>query len=285
LLKKSGHTQISDSRHHVPFFLRFPKRFSKALKSDRLVWNPDLFCTLIELTGVDKPDNIDLDGLSLVPLMEADETDWPDRAIILQCPRQRFGEKFKNASIKTQWWRLMEGETLTDAQNDPLQLKDVAGRHPDVVEKLRRIYAQWWPEVEEGMVDFARPILGSRHAPASRLTAMEWTDGASIWSVGHLQKLVSGSWSVQVERTGLYEIELRRYPRQTPRPIGAVSARLIIGDIDVAQPIDPTDVKAVFKVKLKAGPAKLTTILQTPTGKLFSAYYAYTKGSVKNHIG
>ena len=257
--KKTGSV---DGRHLVPFLISQPGRI-KPGKSDRLVWNPDLAPTLLDLCGVPAPDGQRFDGQSVRPILEGVDN-WPDRTIFLQCPRARTGRSFVHAAVKTQRWRLMDGVRLTDAEADPLQMKDVSADHPDVVERLRVAYETWWETVDQGEAPMARPVIGADTCPATRLHAMQWHFGFSPWHLKHLADHHSGGWKVRVAEAGRYQIELRRYPQPSDQSIGATEARLQIGRVDVTAPLKTSQAAIQFEVKLEAGDTELKTFLTAP---------------------
>jgi arylsulfatase A-like enzyme len=270
--KKTGSV---DGRHLVPFLIRQPGRI-KPGKSDELVWNPDLMPTLLDLCDVATPGSPQFDGQSLRSILEGTGNKRLARTIILQCPRARTGRLFEHAAVKTQRWRLMDGVRLTDAQADPLQMKDVSADHPEVVERLRAAYETWWKTVDQGEAPVARPVIGADACPATRLHAMQWHFGFSPWHPKHLADHHSGGWKVHVAKAGRYRIELRRYPRPSDLAIGATEARLQIGRVDITAPLKVSQAAIQFDVELEAGDTELKTILTAPgRGRPFSAYFAY----------
>jgi len=267
-------THSVDGRHVVPFLIRQPSRIPVG-KSDLLVWNPDLLPTVLDLCGVDPPKGLDFDGRSLRLVMENPDQEYPDRIIILQCPRKREGDPFVHAAIKTQRWRLMEGKRLSDAENDPLQMKDVSDEYPEVVARLRNEYMEWWKTVDEGRVPMARPVIGAEECPTTTLHAMLWHFGDSPWHPDQMNHIYAGGWKVRVAESGRYRIELRRYPESARKAIGATQARLEIGGLKKNSQLKPADTHADFEVELDAGDYDVKTHFSSPeVDQSWSAYFA-----------
>ncbi len=102
----------------------------------------DITPTLLDLCGVEIPAS--MDGRSLQPLL-AGAANWEDdRALIVQCPRNRVREEWANAAVKTQRWRLVGGDLLYDIVADPSQRDNVAAKYPSVVERLSKTYSKFW---------------------------------------------------------------------------------------------------------------------------------------------
>ena len=96
-----------------------------------------------------------------------------------------------------------------------------------------------------------------------------------------------GFWAVDIERDGMYEFELRRWPEEVDAPINqaidrgkaitATQARLKIANADLTKPV-PVDAHGVtFRVRLKAGKTRLQTWLSDKKGTSLGAYYVYAK--------
>src|SRR5690606_30880684 len=125
---------------HSPLIVRTPNMAAPGEASDGLVESVDLYPTLTQLCGLTTPE--DLDGKSLVPLLEdpahagkqAAYGFWPGRT-----------------SVRTDRYRLVAYNDpqedapqfeLFDHQRDPLETVNVAGEHPEVVERLRSLIAE-----------------------------------------------------------------------------------------------------------------------------------------------
>mgnify|MGYP006982248919 CR=1 FL=1 len=129
------------------------------------------------------------------------------------------------------------------------------------------------------------------------LTACEWWD-VFVDQQAQVRRGVSrnGVWHLEVAAAGEYEIELRRWPREAQAAMSAgfpaqphafgkfpagialpvARARLRVGSIETARPVEPGDEAAVFRVWLSAGPTTLQTWPDDASGReLCGAYYAY----------
>lgn len=116
-----------------PLMIKVPGMSPRFIKGDQVVSSVDLYPTLMELTETEA--KFELDGQSLVNLMK--EGNDPERENL-------SFSYFKNGiSMRTERFRLTryfreEAPTveLYDHHHDPLESKNVAEDHPDVVEKL-----------------------------------------------------------------------------------------------------------------------------------------------------
>jgi N-acetylglucosamine-6-sulfatase len=112
----------------VPFIVYAPGIFI-ARTDSRLVANIDLAPTFAELAGVLIPN--DVDGKSLLPLLNNKDTAWRDAILIEHWPTEEgVGAKIPEFyGVRTTEWKYVEyatGETeLFDLNNDPYELNNV----------------------------------------------------------------------------------------------------------------------------------------------------------------
>ena len=133
---------------------------------DRLAAHIDLFPTLAELTGAILSDRVkaQVEGRSLVPLLESPEAKWDDRILVTHVGRWPKGAeiddyKYTRCSVRTGQWHLVcdgNGQKqwqLFDAQKDPGETTDVAAQYPEVVNELDAAYDRWWESLPSLLVN------------------------------------------------------------------------------------------------------------------------------------
>jgi len=264
-----------DPAHHVPFMVRLPG--VKPRTTHRLAGMIDFFPTILDLCGIEPPS--DCDGLSLKPLLAGGDADYrSERTLIIQCPRGRVATKWKNASVKTDRWRLVEGTKLYDALADPRQKQDVATRHPEVVAHLRAKYEAYWADLPDQASTLSRHLLGAKECPEVVLNGMDWYVGSAPWNVGHFRKRGNGAWPVTILKDGKYTFDCRVFPREANRPSGVTKAKIRIGGVEREQAVDASSLGATFELDLKAGDYDLQTWL-TEDARERGALFVYVTSS------
>ena len=106
------------------------------------------------------PAEVKLDGVSLMPLLRGDKVDWPDRMLFFQWHRGDEPEMYRACAARSQRWKLVQPRgvgagpftekprfELYDMAADPFEMKDLAGEHPEVVERMKRAYEDWFKDV------------------------------------------------------------------------------------------------------------------------------------------
>lgn len=167
---KKGSPHEGGSR--VPLFMRLPGRIKPSVDVDRLTRHFDLFPTLAAIAGADVPADVELDGRSLVPLIDNPAAAWPDRELFFHVGRWnkkgapgRWGAgntdpdaaKYVGFAVRNQRWRLV-GKELYDIDADPGETNDVAQEHPQVAAELLKAFDAWWDEVRPLMINEDAPL-------------------------------------------------------------------------------------------------------------------------------
>ncbi|HID07217.1 MAG TPA: N-acetylgalactosamine 6-sulfate sulfatase, partial [Armatimonadetes bacterium] len=126
-----------DGGHRTPCFIRWAGELQEGRDISSLTAHFDLLPTLIELCGLENPERIQFDGISLVPLLTGAVRDLPDRTIIVHTQQIDHPQKWRTCAVMTNRWRLVNGGELYDMTIDPGQEKNVANQYQDVVKELR----------------------------------------------------------------------------------------------------------------------------------------------------
>jgi hypothetical protein len=99
---------------------------------------------------------------------------------------------------------------LYDLEADASEENDLAAQHPEVVERLKKGYEEWFEDVSSTRgYDPPRIPLGTEHENPVTLTRQDWR---IVGPDGYGDKNL-GFWEVEVAAAGNYEVQLR-FPRQ-----------------------------------------------------------------------
>ena len=276
-------SEVYEGGVRSPFLAYWPGRLTAGVSSDRIAAHIDVMPTVLDACGVARPADLQLDGRSLLPLLEGREVDWPDRALVIQAHRGDVAVRYHNFLLRTQDWKLLSASgfgrelesvepklELYDMRTDPLELVDVAEHEPELVARLRRRYDAWFDDVSSTRPDnYAPPRiqLGSEHAPEVVLTRQDWrrTSEDGGWGGSSL-----GHWEVLVVGDRDYRVEVRFPPR---RSVGRVTLRL--GEREWSSGVSAAASEHVFdSVRLPVGPSRLEVVLEDDQGA-FGAYQVF----------
>jgi arylsulfatase A-like enzyme len=209
---------LHEGGSRVPCYVSWPKRFTAARTVTQIAAHVDVFPTLLELCGVERPAGRPaIDGRSLVPLLDGKDDGWPERTLFCQI------QKAKNhAAVRTQQYRLVnepKGWALYDMAADPAQARNIAAQRPEVVAKLVAEYDKWWGEIQADMNKPVGPIeVGHAEENPVELLVPDSTFIGGLrfsgkhpnnaWLVGWTEASASVTWEVEVVRAGRYHVSL-----------------------------------------------------------------------------
>jgi arylsulfatase len=278
-------TSVMEGGHRVPCFVRWPAGSLKHGRDvDELTQAQDLLPTLIELCGLNA-DDPESDGVSLAGLLKGTSTTLPDRKLVVQY--RTSGAKWDPAVVMWKKWRLVGPDRLYNVADDPHQDNNVAEQHPEIAKAMAEHYDAWYADARP-LFDRPRWIkVGSEVANPMMLYAQDWVGGYCDNRGGLWQAKATGYWNVIVERDGVYELELRRWPIEANLPLAAGTGN---AGKDGARPIAstnvqiagdnftldnaPDDTHVTFHIKLEAGKTQLATaMLDKQDRTLCSAMY------------
>lgn len=309
---RAGKGSPYDGGHRVPFFMHWPAGgITQQHDVEELTHAVDIVPTLLEMTGVKKPEGVKFDGVSIAALLDpTQEVDWPERFLITDSQRVRDPIKWRGSSVMSQRYRLINGKELYDIGADPGQRNDIAAENPEVVAEMRAFYDQWWAELEPTFSQTTEIYLGHPEHPVVSLTAHDWIQEVyPPWHQGSIraadrkqkgsEKLKHlGHWAVKALRDGKYQVALRRWPvesgvainaslpagkdvpgatkafRTTPgSAIDATHAVLRINETDLERkPVGKDAQEVSFVTELKKGSYRLAPFFEVSEGEL-GAYY------------
>ncbi len=257
-----------------PFLAHWPARLEAGVASDRVAAHVDVMPTVLEACGVAVPGGLDLDGRSLLPLLERRPVAWPDRSLVIQAHRGDRAVRYHNFMLRTQRWKLLNASgfgkeveeveprfELYDMSADPLELTDLATEHPEVVAHLRATYDVWFDDVSLTRPDnYAPPRIHIGHpaAPEVCLTRQDWRrmreGGWGGRSMGH--------WEVRVVEPGPFRVRVRFLDDMEPS-----RATLRLGSREwTAEPAAGAGEHVFEEVTLKPGPGRLEVELEDEEG-------------------
>ena len=167
----------------VPFFIRWDGHIESGRDIETMAAHIDLLPTFAAMASADIPKG-QVEGRSLLPLIEGRADGWEDRYFYTHKARWETGAEpndfeWVNFGVRNQRFRYVgpnagkpkrakkgqpeeapnsTGE-LYDMEADPSQTTNIIGDYPEVAEKMRAAYDDFWKE--------ARPLMVNETAPMS----------------------------------------------------------------------------------------------------------------------
>jgi len=170
---------------HVPAFFRWKGAIEEGVDVDRLTAHIDIFPTLAALAGGGLPDTGQVEGRSLLPLLQDSQSEWLDRYLFVHVGRWEKGAdpntaKFIRCAVRSERFRLVNNRELYDMEADPGQEFNVIDKFPNVVQKMREAYDVWWEETlpllvnEKASYEGAAPFIKKYNEQLKTRGIPEW---------------------------------------------------------------------------------------------------------------
>ena len=197
-----------------PMVMRYPSRVKPGTESQVIAGAVDLLPTLCDLAGIEPPTERPLDGISLRPIVDGDQTpeNLRDRALITHWNGR--------LSVRHGDHRYHHDGTLYDLASDPDESDNVAESNPEIVQKLQAEL--------DGYVEQVQPIRGRDDDrpfvvghPGSLTTQLPARDGESHDGVTRSNRHANCTffenwtntdgritWEVHVAEPGRYEVDM-----------------------------------------------------------------------------
>jgi arylsulfatase A-like enzyme len=161
--------QLWEGGIRVPAFVRWPGVIPAGTTSEQVISTLDWTATMLAAAGVPTPP--DLDGQNLLPHLrgEAPVTErtvyWrSNRWGTQHAVRQGNWKYLRIDTAQARSQRKDTGEMLFDLSKDPQERMNLAAAHPDVLERLRDLYAAW----ERGVLPAIEPVAAKPATGSSR---------------------------------------------------------------------------------------------------------------------
>lgn len=258
-----------------PLWMHWPERFTPGEQRAQLSAHIDLLPTILDACQIAVPNNLKLDGQSLLAAALDAKTAMPQRSIFLQTHRGNVPQKYHNCMIRRGEWKLVhpsgfgkerfDGSPKFELYNvltDPGESNDLAQIHPEMVQQLQQAYEAWFDDVSSTRPDnFAPPriLVGYAEEPQTVLT---WND----WRAKGWNDQEPGFWLLDFSEKGdyLFEIIFRN-------PIKSSSDRPVTGFLQINDqqwesskvPANASD-RLTFTANVDAGAAKVSCFLASP---------------------
>jgi len=224
----------------VPCFMQLPSVLEYGSIVETHAAHIDILPTILDVCHIPIPESYTIDGKSLRSLATGTGEPWPDRNIYIQWNFGRKMEPYRQIMVRNSRFKLVQEDIqghsparlerhyewckengytnyelsdsidfeLYDIQRDPFETTDIADKHPEVVEKLKREYLAWYHDVFSTR-GFNRPVLklnSDRENPVY-LTSNWW--------------LKPRQWDMVVETPGVFDITVHwgNMPMESPEKL------------------------------------------------------------------
>ena len=287
--------------HRVPFFIRWPNgKISGGKDVNDLTAHVDLIPTLASLCGLKLPKEVAFDGIDFSESLRKRKEKKSSRVAFVHNRQDwRQPKDVDQTCIMKNQWRLINGTKLYDVEKDPKQTKNLAEEFPELVREMLIKNAKFLEKTKENSEYNELPIqvIGNDAQTQIKLTIQHAIgEDSGIWKPEQIaagMKNTNNTHALRVEKDGLYQIELRRWPiecegviwgvpNQNPKnlfhyeTIHPTKARIQIENQILEKDILKNENAVTFNVNLSKG--KTFLVNDFIEGKMkYGVYYTYIK--------
>lgn len=260
----------------VPSFWSFPSKFigNRDIKTPAAHY--DILPTLADLCNGQLPTDRIIDGKSLMPLLNNENSNLDNRSMIRSWVRGG-PEKYKNFSIRKNQYKLVgntessdkiEKFELFNILEDPYEQNNIVNTNTLEAQKLKDDMDTWFNEMtnSKNFVNAHPAIIGTKHENPSVLNLND----AVFTKNKKINRDVAG-WEIDVAQAGFYNVKIHLFKKS----IDKLQLHLKIGDIELTKDIESLNdgVIAINNIKLQKGTTKLTPFITGKKGFYIKPFY------------
>jgi arylsulfatase A-like enzyme len=221
---KGKKADLDEGGVKVPFFIKIPGLGPKLVRP----WagHIDILPTLADLLDIAVPDNLDIHGRSLKPLIVGNST-WQDRNFFTHHVNLKF-DTIPGAVRNQEYLLTLKNnqQELYHLIDDPFQTNNIILEKVELADEMREEYFSWWnkmikggvepPQIQIGHSLVSRVELpapdGKRLGNVKYIGEMGW---ANDWFVGFEDQEDGVFWELEVVEQSEYEV-FAQMSNQTP---------------------------------------------------------------------
>jgi arylsulfatase A len=148
---RSGKGTLYEGGIRVPLFIRWPGRTQPGTTCGTPVQSQDFFPTLVEGLGLRGSTAADVDGVSLLPLLQNPHAETSARPLYWHYPHY-YPRMTPGSAIRDGDWKLIryyedQRSELYDLHSDPGETTDLSQLHPERAQELKTRLEDWLVEM------------------------------------------------------------------------------------------------------------------------------------------
>ena len=272
----------------VPCFMSLPSFFPEDKEISSPVAHLDIFPTILDLCGLKVPENVNIDGGSLISLLKGDTEFFDDRTLFFNWARG-YPEPYKNVAARTSEYKLV-GQTSWEAKSSDLQLfnikddpyenNDLSDNMIEKTSELKEEFDNWYLEVigSTNLKNNHPIFIGTEFENPVFLNRNDAKGSEGIWA----QEDIFGYWDINIVKEGYYDIIFRFIKEiKTPGTL-KIKAGTILRSKQIKQyPFNELKMENVWLYK---GKCMFVPSYKTAGKSIFPLYIKISKGTASRAL-
>ena len=227
-----------DGGHRAICFIRWPGGDLRGPRPVNYASHvTDILPTLADILEFTLPESADFDGATLAPVLRSEDGTGPDRKIVVQYGGRIRPAKYLRSSVVWNDWRLVGEAELYDIASDPGQESNVASEHAEVLAAMQAHYEEYWASIADSVEEVEPLVVRGDPETFTDMTSNSWieVDCDNRTRVAETCRPPRGGvWQIEVEKSGEYAVQLRRWPFHLDRPLTEAGPAATIGGLPIS---------------------------------------------------
>lgn len=131
----------------VPCIIKWPGKIPENKVIDNFISSLEIFPTLLDITGIEKPDSLILDGFNILPLLTGE-----DQSLARKEMYWEFRDEYAARVDNWKWIKSDRRENMNgffNLEDDIAERNDLTEKEPDALNMVKEKFNQWQKEMEE----------------------------------------------------------------------------------------------------------------------------------------
>lgn len=207
---------VDEGGVRVPLLVKWGENIQPGSSFNALTAHIDLLPTIADMCNIKLHDSLQIDGVSLKPLLLNEKHESKNRTLFALKPHP---ELYMAGSARSDSFRFVldkQGkEMLYDMKSDPKQNNNIANDFPTISNRLKQKFTHWYNEVtREDVIPPSIPVGFGHHTATLPAVEAKLTGGLAFkgkmgWANDWVINFKSGddicTWSLAVDQAGDYE--------------------------------------------------------------------------------
>ena len=252
---KGRKASITEGGSRAASFWVWPQTLKPGLETQDLALHHDILPTMADICSIplDNRSGLkQLDGISLKPaLFGKTLPDIKRHYVVYQgfWPPDQPLRQYNNTSIRSQDYRLANGNELYHLRTDRGEEKNVISQYPEKAAHMRAAYDEWWKKMSAELPNLRvyNPYpVGTNTGQSITMCSLHYYDSreepdalmwyqSSFWKQSGLEKLLKdemsptpkmkplmGCWKIDFKVPGIYAFSLGKNPGTAPESLTAI---------------------------------------------------------------
>lgn len=135
----------------VPFSITWPSGIPAGKRIDEPVISLDIFPTILAAAGIGKPDDLELDGINLLPHLNSGNSRWNLERNLHWRYSDGAGYALRQGRYKMVFSGYKKKFYLFDMEKDPYEHIDLSTVYPEKLETMKTVHAEWNRQLINGL--------------------------------------------------------------------------------------------------------------------------------------